>query len=127
MKRRDTFEAVLDQCLERIAAGDSIEACLRDFPQHAAALGPLLEAAARLHALDLPTLSRPAHNAARARAHAAFVAQRSARGVGRSGIAAWWPGSRFPRFAMALALLFTFFGGGVAAAQNSLPGDSLYG
>jgi len=36
------FAQVLDRCIDRIARGESIELCLRDYPGHAPELGPLL-------------------------------------------------------------------------------------
>ena len=40
--------SVLDRCLERLRAGDSIAACLQGYPEYAGDLAPLLEAAQHL-------------------------------------------------------------------------------
>lgn len=45
----DQFDEVLAVCLDRIADGDDIEACVADFPAYAD-LRPLLEIAAALSA-----------------------------------------------------------------------------
>ena len=46
--RSERIEDMLDRCLERIAAGEDMTACLRDEPEHADVLAPLLHAAVAL-------------------------------------------------------------------------------
>jgi hypothetical protein len=46
--RSERIEDILDRCLERIAAGEDMTACLRDEPEHADVLAPLLHAAVAL-------------------------------------------------------------------------------
>ena len=41
----NNFEDVLNECINRILKGESIERCLRDHPEHAAELEPLLQTA----------------------------------------------------------------------------------
>ena len=48
-----TFDDILDRCLERIEAGESIESCLSDFPQYAEELKGSLEMACRLQRLPI--------------------------------------------------------------------------
>jgi hypothetical protein len=48
-KVQENLSEVLDQALARIGAGESIEACLDDYPQHVPALTPLLRTGALLH------------------------------------------------------------------------------
>src|SRR5207247_7474621 len=79
MNRGENIETILDRCLARLAGGATLDACLRDFPQHAVELAPLLEAAASLRRWEPPALSDAGRSAARARALAAFVDQRQAR------------------------------------------------
>lgn len=50
MNRAD-FDAILEICLERIANGETPQACLADYPDDAEALRPLLTTAHRLHTL----------------------------------------------------------------------------
>ncbi|MBM4389421.1 MAG: hypothetical protein FJ088_16920, partial [Deltaproteobacteria bacterium] len=45
MKQKDTFNEILNECLEALARGQSIETCLEKHPEQAAALRPLLETA----------------------------------------------------------------------------------
>lgn len=43
MTQSKQFDDILNECLERVLLGESIEDCLAGFPQHAAELRPLLE------------------------------------------------------------------------------------
>ena len=40
----NNFDRILDECIDRINQGESLEACLADYPQYAGQLGPLLQA-----------------------------------------------------------------------------------
>jgi hypothetical protein len=42
MNNMKDFDNILDECLQRLLEGDSIEACLSRYPEHAAELEPLL-------------------------------------------------------------------------------------
>jgi len=39
----EDFDLILDECVNRINQGDSLEACLNDYPSYAARLKPLLQ------------------------------------------------------------------------------------
>jgi hypothetical protein len=41
---KDDFEKILDDCIDRMNRGESLDSCLADFPDHAAQLKPLLQA-----------------------------------------------------------------------------------
>ncbi len=46
MRKSREFDNVLDECLERLLVkGETVEQCLRSFPEHADELEPLLETA----------------------------------------------------------------------------------
>jgi hypothetical protein len=47
MKKDREFENILDECLENMLRGKTIEQCLADYPDHAAALEPMLRTAYR--------------------------------------------------------------------------------
>ena len=47
------FEDILDRCLERIEAGESIESCLSDYPDHAEELKGSLEMDTHLQGLPV--------------------------------------------------------------------------
>jgi hypothetical protein len=53
MSERD-FSEVLNHCIDRIAAGESIEACLQDYPEHAERLGDLLQMGELVHRAIYP-------------------------------------------------------------------------
>jgi Domain of unknown function (DUF5667) len=126
MRRGKAIERILQLCLARIAAGESIAACLNDYPEHADELAPLLEAVVELRGWAPPALSAATRGATRTRAHAALAAQRA-----RSPRRWAWVWARGMRLALgsvlALLLLLGTLGISVAAAQSSLPGQPLYG
>lgn len=119
------FETVLDECLDSIQAGSSVEACLARYPEHAEALRPLLSLATAVRAVRLPSPSPSAVHASRQRMLLA-VAERDARRPLLAGLFEW------PRFraALSLAVLILVLGFGarglVAVSASSLPGDNLY-
>ena len=39
------FEDILDKCIDRMLAGESMEQCLQSYPEHAQELTPLLRSA----------------------------------------------------------------------------------
>lgn len=128
MTERRSFAEILDECIDRVLTrGESIEACVRDFPEQAAELRDALSAgvaAAQAFAF-LPDQDRK--RAARLRLHDAIDRKRSRR--------AWWRlpfagAGRAPRLAtVALVALLVVAGsstGTVLAAQDSAPGELLY-
>src|SRR5262245_5999769 len=123
MRREESIESILQRCLARLASGESIDACLRDFPERAGELRPLLETAAALRTWQPPALSLEVRAAARERARAALAARRAGPWP-RSWDQLWgWRGARIALpLALALVLLLGTLGIGVAAAQSSLPG-----
>ena len=40
----NNFDKILDECIDRINRGDSLEACLTDYPEYVEQLEPLLQA-----------------------------------------------------------------------------------
>jgi hypothetical protein len=57
------FESVLDECLTRLDAGESLEKCLQEHPQHAAELNALLGVARSVQALPPPPINRRQYEA----------------------------------------------------------------
>jgi hypothetical protein len=120
--RSDNITAILDVCLERIRHGESPEACLLDYPDQADELAPLLMAVRQARSLQMPALSTQARQNIRRQLHQAVAARQPAPRrtfAGSVGLFAM-------RFALVLLVAFLGIGGGVAAAQSSLPGSSLY-
>ena len=57
------FETVLDECLARLEAGESLTTCLEDYPQHAGELGALLGVAQAVQLLPPPPINRRQYQA----------------------------------------------------------------
>jgi LysM repeat protein len=119
MANQDLINA-FDDCVDRLATGQSIEECLRLYPQYEALFRPLLETGQVVRRLQLNPLE---------------VTQ--AQAVGRSRLDAALrepyivPRQRtYPILRLAAVLLIGFLvftGGAAAYSQSSLPGDALYG
>ena len=45
MKKSSEFENILDECLERLIKGETVEQCLESYPEQALELEPLLRTA----------------------------------------------------------------------------------
>ena len=75
-----TFEEALNDCLERMQRGKSLQSCLARFPKHAADLEPLLQVGQMLRSAP-PALSAEAFSRGRIELRDAALAQ---------GAAGWW-------------------------------------
>lgn len=106
---------ILHNCIERIRNGETIEACLRDYPDIYDDLAAMLAAGdlAR-QAQASPAEVRLAQTQARARFEAALKADLPKRPTGSV------------RGLLAAGVALLLCGGALAAAQFSLPGDALY-
>ena len=121
MKESESFDNILDECLERLLGGETIEQCLQNYPEQADELEPLLQTA--LSVKKASTVQPRAEFRARARYQFQSALQEieSRRGF---RFFAWQP-----RWATAVAvvLIILLLGGGtVAAAGNSMPDEILY-
>ncbi len=146
--RRAKLEEALEACLEAMARGEPLEACLERYPEQAEALRPLLETGAALMQVRLPEPRPEAVAAGRARVLAALRRQAVSSRTSRR-YRGWKGGIGLPflrpkrgernkevrtmrrpvpvALALALVLAVILGGGGVVkAAQGSLPGDVLY-
>lgn len=119
------FDQALDDCAGRIASGESnLDECLARYPEHAARLKPLLQAAARVERgrrLE-PSPTFKARERTRLMAYVQTHPQRGSRAnVFLTSSPVW-------RLGTALAVLvLAFFVTGTAFAQTALPGQALYG
>ncbi len=113
MADHDLREA-LNDCLDRMAAGQSIDDCLSRYPQYAAKLRPMLEVGSLVERAQVSTVEVAAANA---RVRARVNAHLRARPEHHSYIR---PMTLVASLLIAFAVLF-------GAAENSLPGDPLYG
>ncbi|HEX9012545.1 MAG TPA: DUF5667 domain-containing protein, partial [Anaerolineaceae bacterium] len=115
----DPLAEILDTCLQRLARGESTAQVLADYPQQAAELGPLLEAARQAGELRAEIRVPPA---AMARSRTRFL-----QAAARPRRLSLWGGLRrgWALTSLAAALFVAAAGTGLVSAQ-SLPGDQLY-
>jgi hypothetical protein len=121
MSKMKEFDNILDECLQRLLEGDSVEVCLSRYPEHAAELEPLLRTAYNtLKATDIQP--RPEFRD-RAR-HQFQMAVREMPVKESRGFFTVFKPALVTVIMVAIVLLAG--GGVVAAAGNSLPGSPLY-
>ncbi|MBL7119144.1 MAG: hypothetical protein ISS53_00505 [Dehalococcoidia bacterium] len=121
----EEFEHILDQCIDRLLQGESLEQCLQRYPEQAAQLEPLLRvalAAQKASAVE----PRPEFKAqARYQMRSLLYAGKRKSQPRRIPVLGW-----LPRWATAavIGVLFVLVAGSgtVAAASDSLPGEILY-
>ena len=124
-RARREFEDVLNECLERVAAGDDVRRCASSYPEHEEELLPLLSVAAAMQAVS------PHPNEAEAKARG-FVRFSQADADRRARTRRAFPALLRPiakplivAFA-AVAVTAVAAGGTTVASSNSIPGDPLY-
>ena len=120
---RDVLPSVLEECLEHLRNGESLEQVLERYPQFQAELRPLLEAAR--YARDLG-LSASAPRGAMARSRARMLAAAAQRR--RSSFFHFPLHARVsPAILIAVGLILAGLVGTSIASAQALPGDPLYG
>ena len=120
MKRDKEFNNILNECLERLLEGETIEQCLHRYPEQATELKPLLQTA--LVAKRVSAIQPRADFKARARYQFRSALKEAAT---KSRPSLGW----FPRWATVatIALVLLLVGSGtVAAAGSSMPDSPLY-
>lgn len=121
------FEDILDICLDRLARGEDMETLLREYPEHADRLCPLLETASQVKAATDPVQARAEFKSeAKQRLMVQARAQQS-----RMEKPRWFAFMEWQRrwaFAAVAVILVVVLGGGatVAASTNAMPDDFLY-
>jgi hypothetical protein len=120
-KKRD-FDFILDECLERILRGESVEECVAGYPEHADELRELLMTAA--DARDATAVNpRPEFRERASREFQAAI--RDMEPVKEPGFPGWWP--RWATVAVSVFVFVVLAGGGtVFAANYSLPDSPIY-
>lgn len=114
MSDQGLLEAFND-CLDRINAGQSINDCLRVYPQHAAALRPMLEVGKLVERAQVsPFEVESAQSRVRARMTERLQSTRRTR-------------PPYTRLALLAASFLITFAAVLGMAEGSLPGDTLYG
>jgi hypothetical protein len=129
------LEAVLSECLNQMNKGESVEACVAQYPTLAARLEPLLRLALQVKALRQEQAPSPvAMQAGRQRLLREAARLKSAQlDKAHTGRVPWWLNLQaLMRRSMAAAVLASLLvvvalgTGTIAASANSLPGDALY-
>ncbi|HEX5691657.1 MAG TPA: DUF5667 domain-containing protein, partial [Roseiflexaceae bacterium] len=122
MVDRSTYSNdILEICLDRMRLGESAADCLRDFPDLAEELAPLLAAAKLARHIPQPQLNPGARLAIQRQMRSAIAGRAPLRAA-----RAPWYRMTVMRLAAAFVIAFLALGSGVAAAQSSLPGSPLY-
>ena len=126
MRDTMTLPAILDDCLQRLQAGETVAACLDRYPDQASELAPLLTAAARLRPLAGQRLSDAQRAQGRAAVRAAARTQVARAAQPGRGPGWGWMKSRafgLAVAALAVVLVLALAGTTVLASQ---PGDVGY-
>jgi hypothetical protein len=122
-KMNKKFDDVLNECFDRLISGDSIQSCLKDYPEYAAELEPLLKTAiTTLQATDIRP--RPEF-----RQRAAWEFQKAAQNL-KQRRAEHSPLKWQLRWLIPVTAVFAVLVAGtgtVFAANSSLPDQALYG
>jgi uncharacterized membrane protein YgcG len=138
MMTRVSFEQSLEHCLEELSRTDDIEASLRRHPQHTDRLRPLLDMAQATRRYYDAVPEAPGGLAAGRERLLVLAAQQRARGVSATSAtrSTTTRKSRKVRLVFAARLIAILLaavmglaalgGGAIWAADDSLPGDSLY-
>ena len=123
MKKDREFENILDECLENMLRGKSIEQCLADYPDHAAALEPMLRTAFRA---KMATNIRPRPEF-KDRARHQFQAAIRDTEPAPARTRGFFPSLKPAWIALAALVAIIIAGGStVYAAGNALPDSPLY-
>lgn len=123
MAQRDLINA-FDDCIDRLNNGDTLDGCLRAYPQFADQLRPMLMTGQVVQRVRIdPMEMRAAQARGRERVRLALQQNPPAPALNRIV-----PLFRLAGLAASLVLLLSVLLGGAAlAAETSLPGDPLYG
>jgi hypothetical protein len=119
--KNSELENILDECLDRLAGGETFEQCLQSYPEQAAQLEPLLQMAQAV--IKASAITPRAEFKARARYefHSALQAEATKRRRPLFSLRRRWSVAL-----MVVSILLLTGGGTAAAASNSMPDSPLY-
>ncbi len=123
MRQSIELNNILNECLERLLSGETMEQCLIRFPDYASELKPLLETALSIKKATT-ILPRPEF-----RANARLQFQSALKGIEPTPRRSFFNWLQQPQWAtVATAVLLLLLAGGTAVAANgSMPDEPLYG
>jgi hypothetical protein len=119
--KNSEFENILNECLDRLAGGETLEQCLQSYPEQAAQLEPLLQMAQAV--IKASAITPRAEFKARARYEFRSALQAEATKRRRSLFSL---GRRWSVALMVVSILLLAGGGTAAAASDSMPDSPLY-
>ena len=120
----EKFENILDRCLQRITLkGESIEACLKDYPEHAFRLEPLLRTAVSTAHCTRHIKARPE---LKVKAKNQMLMELQHRQQEQVKVVRGFTWKRSWALAAILLILLLAGSGTVMASSDSLPGQPLY-
>jgi hypothetical protein len=127
MNQEQKFNNILNECLDRILKGETVEQCLQRFPEQAHELEPLLLTAKA--AKIASTIQPPLGFKAKARYEfQSALREMEAKKTQRKSIFSWhWQWQSGWAVALVVVMVVVLGGGGtVAASSNSMPDEPLY-
>jgi hypothetical protein len=127
MKQDERFNSILNLCLDRVLAGETVEQCLRDYPEQAKELEPLLQTALAAKMASAVQPRAEFKTKARAEFQAALREMKSSQKPSSSFF--HWRWQWQPAWSIALAVLVIVVlggGGSIIAARNVMPDNPLY-
>ena len=127
------FVEALNDCVERLARGESIQACLERYPMYADEIRPLLEVSVSTIRAAEELQPDPEARQRNFQRFSQAISESKRRGRER---APWWRPWKYGRFApvarpalvgfMAVVIMLTGVGATTAASTESVPGEPLY-
>src|SRR3990172_4783231 len=118
------IEQILDECVERLRKGATVEQCLASFSEQASELEPLLKAVVSLN--QAYALRPRAEFKAQARTQALMALRSKTARKQRSWLGGFMWRRTWATFAVSILALVAVGGGAVVASANTLPGHPLY-
>jgi RNA polymerase sigma-70 factor, ECF subfamily len=124
--KMERIEEALNDCLERMASGESIESCLVSYPDLADDLQPLLVTARGVVGTTSSVQPRADFKAAARYRFYSALANKDKQVTKSKDVPRKW-GLRWATVAIAVLVIFVIGGGTGIASAGSNPGDALYG
>lgn len=118
------IERILNECVERLRKGETVEQCLASFPEQASELEPLLKTVVSLNQTSA-LRPRPEFKA-QARTQALIALRSKTVRKQRSWLSGFMWRRTWATVAVSILALVAVGGGTVAASANTLPGHPLY-
>ncbi len=129
MRKEERFNNILNDCLDRILKGETVEQCLLNYPEQAKELEPLLQTAKAARVIS-SLQPRPEFKAeARRQFQAALIEKQVNQNQSKAHAGQRWQWRWQSGWAIALiVVVMVVLGGGgtVAAASGSMPDSGLY-